>query len=250
MAADTVTDDVTGLLWQRAAAPTSMTQAAGRSYCAGLSLASLAGWRLPTRVELLSIVFPGASSPALVPGVFDGPTGTYWTASAATWAGSDGWVVDFSNGAPSNLPSSSESRVRCVRAGGGAAANPPTTGPPPGRYALTADTATDVQTQLTWARATAGPFGAGPAASYCSGLVLDGLTGWRLPTAAELQSVFNPRVDSPGIDTGAFPGTQSWYHWSSTPQAGGTGYKWAVNFQHGQASAFDPAAGFNARCVR
>ncbi len=65
--AGTVTDDVTGLLWQRAVPPEPCPSDGGlcnwrgwsdtEAYCAGLSLGGFSsGWRLPTMSALYSLI--------------------------------------------------------------------------------------------------------------------------------------------------------------------------------------------------
>jgi hypothetical protein len=53
----TVTDNVTGLMWQQQAVPsTTYAQSNPTSYCQSLTLGGHADWRLPSIIELLSIV--------------------------------------------------------------------------------------------------------------------------------------------------------------------------------------------------
>ena len=52
---DTVLDNVTKLTWQRFVSPESYTLADARAYCAALPLEG-GGWRLPTSIEIQSIV--------------------------------------------------------------------------------------------------------------------------------------------------------------------------------------------------
>ena len=63
----TVRDNVTALVWQKAFAPSAMTQGAALTYCAGLALPG-GGWRLPTVTDLQTLVDFG------VGGAYVGPT--------------------------------------------------------------------------------------------------------------------------------------------------------------------------------
>jgi Protein of unknown function (DUF1566)/IPT/TIG domain len=118
VAADTVTDRTTGLVWQRAAAVDGKVWAAAKSYCSGLVLAGTTGWRLPSQVELTSIVEFGAFAPTIDEKAFpaatpgDGP-GAYWTSTPM--GSSEARRVLFRSGESDSAPTSSLAFVRCVR---------------------------------------------------------------------------------------------------------------------------------------
>jgi hypothetical protein len=117
-----VKDKVTGLWWQE---PIDMpntcaggcSQAAAMAYCANLKLAGYCDWRLPTRIELDSIVDYTKSSPAIDTTVFQStPSHTFWTSSPFTpMSATDGWHIDFTDGRANNAAMTSTDRVRCVR---------------------------------------------------------------------------------------------------------------------------------------
>ncbi|MBL9039683.1 MAG: DUF1566 domain-containing protein, partial [Archangium sp.] len=120
--AGVVTDSVTGLTWQRGAALSNdggvlaFPFVAAVQYCDGLTIDGSTGWRLPTVVELVSIVSYGASSPAVNVVTFPQTVGQlYWSATGATGAPATGWVVNFGSGATSAVTLSSACRVRCVK---------------------------------------------------------------------------------------------------------------------------------------
>ncbi len=81
---DVVFDQSTGLLWQRFSSATSNSLAEAQCYCATLQIAGLTGWRLPTRLELLSLVDFARANPATHPGAFPTPTsGNFLTSSVS-----------------------------------------------------------------------------------------------------------------------------------------------------------------------
>jgi len=92
----TITDNVTGLSWQKQDDATTRTWDAANTYCAGLSLAGT-GWRVPTRRELMSIVDYGKYSPAINSTYFTSTRGDYYYWSSTTYARNtaSAWLVDF-----------------------------------------------------------------------------------------------------------------------------------------------------------
>lgn len=115
-ATDTVTDVVTGLTWQRAVPPSALSRDDARDYCAGLGLAD-GSWRLPTLVELESLVdLTRSSSAGVNPTAFPStPTSFFWSSTPYVFNVSYGWAVFFGNGPSSFQLATSAYRVRCVR---------------------------------------------------------------------------------------------------------------------------------------
>jgi len=88
------------------------------------------------------------------------------------------------------------------------------------------------------------------AQSYCAGLMLGGLTGWRLPARSELITIVDFTKASPAIDVTAFPSTPSDNFWTSSPYAGSSGYAWYVGFSNG-GSYVSVVGSYNwVHCVR
>jgi len=114
---DTVTDTATGLVWQRNQPAMAMNWSGAKTYCAGLTLGGLNGWRLPALVELESIVNYGKFDPAIDTAVFPATSSTYsWSSSPYADYPSNAWVVAFSNGNTSNSSTAIfTAQVRCVR---------------------------------------------------------------------------------------------------------------------------------------
>jgi len=111
--ADTVLDTKTRLTWQRALPAQAYSQAAGISYCSSLALSG-GGWRLPTVMELQSLVDDTRASPAIDPDAFPGtPSERFWTSSIP--GSGNGWYVSFGKGDSGGQPGTQLFRVRCVR---------------------------------------------------------------------------------------------------------------------------------------
>lgn len=115
--ADTVMDGVTGLVWQRGVSGDTYTWANAGIYCAELSLAGKSDWRLPTVVELNSIVDLSRASPSIDATAFpDTPSEPFWSSTADAYNEGDAWFVAFGNGWVGNYKDVGDtSRVRCVR---------------------------------------------------------------------------------------------------------------------------------------
>jgi hypothetical protein len=112
----TVTDPLTRLMWEQATDPTKRSQAGAADYCRALTLAGHCDYRLPTRIELASLVaYAKNTAPQIDTAAFPGGLSfAYWTSSSgpfgAFWVNFANGLVD-PNSNPLNL-----AFVRCVRA--------------------------------------------------------------------------------------------------------------------------------------
>jgi hypothetical protein len=113
--ANAVVDNVTGLIWQEPISSQRQSWDQAKSYCAGLGpLDGVAGWRLPTVIELLSIVDYSRDSPCINVAVF--PTTTldlFWTSTPYPGGGS-AWDVYFVSGFTGYTGATYPGSVRCV----------------------------------------------------------------------------------------------------------------------------------------
>ncbi len=116
----TLTDNVTGLIWQQAADDTTRTWQDALGYCNNNPHPPLPGrdWRLPNIKELESIVDDTRFSPAIDP-VFTGTALTaYWSATTYASTTSNAWQVDFNYGNVGSALKTDTAYVRCVHSGG------------------------------------------------------------------------------------------------------------------------------------
>jgi hypothetical protein len=115
--AATVKDPTTGLLWQRIAPVTTMTWLEAKAYCQGLVLDGLPGWRVPSTIELLSIVDPTRAMPAIDPVAFPCTPSTtaFWGSTPDPTTAGNAWYVVFGTGYSQTATTLSSIRVRCVR---------------------------------------------------------------------------------------------------------------------------------------
>jgi hypothetical protein len=112
----TVTDTVTRLMWQKAVAAGIFTQPQAVAFCPTLTLATHSDWRLPTIIELTSIVDLGQSSPSINVTFFPTPpAAAFWSSSPVAGSPSLAWGVFFYYGDTLGDDMSLSYDVRCVR---------------------------------------------------------------------------------------------------------------------------------------
>ena len=262
----TVTDHVTGLVWQKVVSG-SATFAAAPAYCASLTLPAPSGttWQVPTRIQLLSIVdyTTGAAVDAPFLGTSQPPGGKYtwtstpWVVSQMASKPQVAWMVNFGGGGgltSNDAPQTDTEWIRCVAA-------PPTTPLPYPHYVQVADgEVQDVETGLIWAQASDNTIMTQAAATtYCASLGLGGHT-WRLPSVTELASLVddNPNISkvSPAIDQCVFADTSPDAYYISSSTWGTT--PWGLNYEDGFTfntepqlpDAGDGMPGGYVKCVR
>jgi hypothetical protein len=102
--ASTTTDLVTGLVWKNQVAAAQSLSSAAAS-CG-------AGFRVPTRIELISLI-DDTRSPAIDPVFAATPAEWFWTTSLVIGSTTQTWSVSFDKGEVS--PSEYATRVRCVK---------------------------------------------------------------------------------------------------------------------------------------
>jgi hypothetical protein len=117
----TVTDNVTGLMWQQGEQAggytwgSASTSGTAQNYCATLNLAGYPGWRLPSIEELISILAPGTANPSIDLTAFPGtPNTNYWSATPVAGASGQAWFAYYT-GASTSGAASTTFGVRCVR---------------------------------------------------------------------------------------------------------------------------------------
>lgn len=116
---NTITDNNTSLMWQKAEAGSKRWEDALK-YCEGTNLAGHTDWRLPNTKELQSLVDTTRYDPAIDTRYFpDVMTGYnhYWTSTTvASKSASEAWFVSFTNGnVGTGVAKYSSDYVRCVR---------------------------------------------------------------------------------------------------------------------------------------
>ena len=246
--AGTVLDRVTGLMWQRRVAPGNMTLDEANAACDRLELGGYRDWRLPSRIELVSILDLAETQPSIDRDAFPGtPPDWFWSSSVASDSPTSAWYVYFYFGYPRTDERSSPFRARCVRT-----EKPPVfEGDPDAHYEAGRASVRDRGTGLTWQRVLpARTFTFAAATAYCGHLNLDGHEDWRLPSMPELVSLVDERAANPAIDGAAFPGTPAESFWTSSLFGNKSAEAWHVYFDHGFALYGLLKASHRVRCVR
>jgi len=255
-----VLDTVTGLMWERSvnAAPCSgsstCVQGAAADYCSGKTTGGHADWRLPTVLELVSLVdfTVGSPGPTIDAAAFPGtPAENFWTSMQFAGGGSapTGWLVRFSSGLTYYDISggTDKFRVRCVRApapAAGCSAAPRFTVQGTGATA----TVTDAATKLVWQQArSATTMILDDAQVYCA-------APFRLPSVKELQTIIDYATTNnarglASVDPASFPDTPADYFLSSSACVDQPGV-WIVDFGEGTAGCSGSSGPYYVRCVR
>lgn len=254
--ADTVIDQVTGLEWQKGTVGRTSNYydlywGDAQLYCEQLVLGGQSDWRLPSRIELVSLALeslePGQYPGSEMPGDYVLPAARgSWSASRLAW-NQDYWYPWVSGGYTSFGLVIYPGEVRCVRTASSRqlAAQ---------RFTTNTDTVLDNWTGLTWVR----PFDPSKRGTWasavagCAALNIQG-GGWRLPTQKELQTLVDETRVGPAIDTGLFPGTAPVTFWSSASflnSSNGQTYPAFVDFNLGQALQSEPNTERYFRCVK
>jgi hypothetical protein len=234
----TITDAVTGLIWEGTVDGNSYMLSDAVAHCA----AKGGGWRLPTRLELVSLVDYSIAAPGpTINPIFKNTTPTtFWTSSAYYGDVGDEWYVGFDVGYSDYGIVNQSCLVRCVQA--------PTQKCFASRYQTQPDgTILDQATGLTWqATLDPGSYTWGDALKYCAGLG----AGWRVPSLTEIQTIIDEATEDPAVAPSVFPDTPAVDFWTSTANADGTGASWYVDFFYGASDTDVAARLFRVRCVR
>ena len=243
--ATTMTDKVTALSWQIVAEETQKTQAEAVTYCDNLDLGGHTDWRLPTRLEYVSVLDEGmGSGTAMPPAIPVDTQGTHWTASASGTTANAFFVMDDLSGVWNVAAGDTKLLARCVR---GAVHG--------GSLTVDTDVVTDDMTSLMWqATALDDTFVTWQAAlAYCEGLSHAGRADWRLPSIKELATLVDEGALLAPVISADFGDGLAAQYWSSTPvlSFGSERYAFtlATDFGASPSQKISDAAAA-ARCVR
>ncbi len=214
----TITDTVTGLMWQ-AVDGGEMKIENALVYCDTLNLAGYTNWRLPTAQESFSILNMQNVNPAINTTYFTNTGAEYWwTSERQTNDTNKIWCTNAGGGI-GNHP-----RTETISAGGTkkfhvrAVRDVTTPTTIPNHFTDNGDsTITDNLTNLIWQKfpiTTSQTWE--QALAYAENLTLANTSDWRLPNIKELQSLNDESVIQPSVTTPYFQNVGVKKYWRST----------------------------------
>ena len=238
-------DLVTGLAWPRSLDPNFTEAVPARTKCQELVFAGYDDWRLPTMIEMFSILDFTRTWPAINTVVFNSGGTSFsllWTTSSNPFYPATGsWVMDFGTlTSMSTHPVNDRFPSHCVRGGNEVPAGP--------HYVIEDNTVLDTYTRLVWERnASLTTYEKEAAAAYCDALMLAGEDDWRLPSINETTTLYDfTSTRYPPMDAAAFPDDGSSVSTVDYWNAGG----WTLSFWNLQIRKPNDTRALRARCVR
>jgi len=240
-------------VWQRGDDGKMYDQADAITHCAAFQSAEAStGWRLPSVVELMTLINDGVDQPSIDPSFTGAQSNNYWTSTPTATTGMLAWTVKFDFGEVVPLLTDSQLPVRCVR-GTSTILNAGSDGlRKAGPLTATADTVKDTTTKLEWQRADDGVRRTQQGSlDYCANLSLGGLSGWHLPNLSELSSLvqYDKPTNGVAVDP-AFQSPKGDLYWTSTQNEGIPTLAWTVTFNLGVIDGITVTGLGFARCVR
>jgi hypothetical protein len=258
-AAGTVLDRTTNLMWLATTSPVASFEDA-KCACRAVSAGGFLDWRMPSLLELVTIVDyaknidpsgTGTTVAATNTSVFpDTRLAAYWTATPQAKGSSSAgmpYLLDFTDGGTLfSTDPTGKGNFRCVRAAGARPTSP--------RYVARTDTVLDGYTSLEWQRFVSNVMlKPDEATGYCTQLDLAGHHDWKLPTVKELASLVDVS-HYPMLDPNAFGASTTTLHEFVTGTRFGanpTASAWYVDFDDANIGLRDPSTQADyVRCVR
>ncbi len=204
-------------------------------------------WRLPTTLELSTIIFLDTFNPAIDTGYFPNTAlSQYWSATTFP-SGScfSAYTTDIVYGYEKTASKYSNQLPAIAVRSDQAPSDPIMVDNGDG-------TVTDQSVNLMWEQGSNN--GAWQEAlAYCEDLTLPaaGYSDWRLPEIHELRSMLDVTTSAPFVDHAAFPDTTGYVYWSSTTYPGGYNKVNGVYFASGETLiSAKTNANMSFRCVR
>lgn len=248
----TVTDTITGLMWQQTDGG-EVTIENAQLYCDTLTLGSYTDWRLPNAHESFSILNHQYANPALDVTVFTTTlAGYWWTSNRQANDSNKVWATN-SGGGIGNHP-----KTETISAGGSKRFNVRAvreiTTPMliPSQFTDNGNgTSTDNLTNLIWQKSPyTDTLTWEQSLTYADTLSLTGISDWRLPNIKELQSINDETLINPSLNPSFFSVASAKKYWSSTTLPNQITNAWYMNTQFGITTYALKTLKQNLICVR
>jgi len=231
----TVTDTITGLMWQMTDGG-EMTYERAVNYSDTLNLAGYSDWRLPDAHESFSILNEQFVNPSLDTIVFTKNAAEYWWTKDKQYGDTTKiWVTNAGGGIGNHPKSETISAGGVKRFHARAVRDVILPFSIPNHFTDNGNgTITDNLTNLIWQKIpNSDTLSWEQSLSYADTLTLAGATDWRLPNIKELQSLNDESKSNPSINTTYFPGIGIKKYWSSTTLPNQTTKSWYLDTQFG-----------------
>jgi formylglycine-generating enzyme required for sulfatase activity len=115
---NTITDNYTGLVWQKLQSPNSLTWEQALAYASALTLAGKSDWRLPNVKELQSLNDEKLFKPSFNKTYFTNiASGNYWSSTTLLQSSTKAWDINVDYGILSYNDKTITENVLCVRGG-------------------------------------------------------------------------------------------------------------------------------------
>ncbi len=228
----TITDNVTGLMWQQGEGG-EMTWDSAVNYASDLTLATHTNWRLPTSHELLNLLNYQVN-PAIDTNYFEFDEHDFWWGATESIDDSERvWVTNAGGGIGPHTKDESLSaggdkdfRPRCVR--GSIVAS---------IFTNNSDgTVTDSRTELIWAQSDFSTMTWEEALALADTSTYASYDDWRIPNIKELRTISDDTESNPSVDATYFSFITSINYWSSTTESNNSTRAWDIDYSSGLVS--------------
>ena len=248
----TITDKITGLMWQKVDGG-EMTHSSALQYADSLTLGSFTDWRLPTAFEIYSIQNLQVNNPALNTTYFTKSNAEYWwTSDLQVNDNSRVWVSNAGGGIGNHLKSETISAGGTKRYHARAVRNIKENISLQKRFeVIDDDVVVDSLTGLMWQRKISNnPMTWENALAFSEQLSHGNYNDWRLPNIKELHSIHMVKEFMPCLDRIAFPLADIRKLWSSTTQNNQATRAWYFDTNFGITTQEAKSTALYVLCVR
>ncbi len=236
-----VIDNITGLIWQDNESLSKDWNNANE-YCNNLTLGDYNDWRLPSRVELNSIVNYGRDAIAIDSKFQNISASNYWSRTTLASDSDYLWNINFQDGYQYFNTKGYSLMVRCVRGVSNIKDSILNS-----NNGVVSDTITKLDWQDKYSDNIIKTTSWQEAISYCEDLTLNNSSDWRLPNINELTSIIDENLSNPSIST-IFNIKNSSEYWSASTNSKIDG--WYVDFLDGHQYMATKMSRLSVRCVK